>query len=93
VSAMRKKSKLISAGGDSGNKLCKRGYGGVWQRLSLAGFWSQAVGFVLVPFATRVFNVLFTLILHMSYFQCKFKVKYAKNRITVQNKKVYFVST
>jgi hypothetical protein len=29
--------KLSSDGGDSGSKKCKRGYGGVWRNLRLAG--------------------------------------------------------
>jgi hypothetical protein len=41
--------------GESGNKKCKRGYGGAygWVRRSqrLAGVWSLAVGFVLVRLA------------------------------------------
>jgi hypothetical protein len=49
---MRKKIKLISDGGDSGSKKCKRGcggaYGGVWRSLLLVGVWSQAVGLLLV---------------------------------------------
>jgi hypothetical protein len=52
---MRNDLKLSSDGGDSGSKICKLGYGdaygGVWRRLRLAGFWSQAVGFVLVRLA------------------------------------------
>jgi hypothetical protein len=51
VHAMRKKRKLASDGGDSGSKKCKRGYGGVWRSLRLAGVWSQAVGFMLVRLA------------------------------------------
>jgi hypothetical protein len=47
--------KLHSDCGNSGSKKCKCGhggaYGGVWQSLRLAGFWSQAVGFVLVRLA------------------------------------------
>jgi hypothetical protein len=47
--------KLSSDVGDSGNKKCKRGYGGtygrVWWSLPLAGVWSQVVGFVLVRLA------------------------------------------
>jgi hypothetical protein len=34
---MRKKFKLSSDGGDSGSKKSRRGYGGVWRSLSLAG--------------------------------------------------------
>jgi hypothetical protein len=48
---MRKKFKLISDGGDSGSKKCKRGCGGVWRSVRLARVWSQAVGFVLVRLA------------------------------------------
>jgi hypothetical protein len=48
---MRKTLKLCSDGGDSGSKKFKRGCGGVWLNLCLAGVWSQAVGFVLVRFA------------------------------------------
>jgi hypothetical protein len=48
---MREKLKLNSDDGDSGGKKCKRGYGGVWRSLRLAGVWSQAVGFVLVRLA------------------------------------------
>jgi hypothetical protein len=42
--------KLSSDGGDSGSKKLKRGYGGVWRSLGLAGVWSRGggVGFVLV---------------------------------------------
>jgi hypothetical protein len=51
-----KKLKLSPDGGDSGSKKCKRGYGGVyggvWRSLRLARVWSQAVGFLLVWFAT-----------------------------------------
>jgi hypothetical protein len=40
--------KLSSEGGDSGNKKCKRGYGGaydeVWRSLLLAGIWSLESG-------------------------------------------------
>jgi hypothetical protein len=47
-----KEFKLISDGGHSDSKKCKRGYGGaygwVWRSLRLAEIWSQAVGFVLV---------------------------------------------
>jgi hypothetical protein len=49
------KLKLISDGGDSGSKKCKRGYGGacggVWRSLRLAGVWHEAVCFVLVRLA------------------------------------------
>jgi hypothetical protein len=42
-------------GGDSGSKKYKRdcggAYGGVWGSLRLAGFWNQAIGFVLVHLA------------------------------------------
>jgi hypothetical protein len=46
----RKKFKLISDGGDSGSKRCKRGYSSTYD-LRLAGVWSQAVGFVVVRLA------------------------------------------
>jgi hypothetical protein len=48
----RKRLKLSSDGGDSGNKKCKRGcggaYGGIRRSLRLAGVWSHAISFVLV---------------------------------------------
>jgi hypothetical protein len=48
---MQKELKFHSDGGNSGNKKCKWGYGGVWQSPHLAGVWSQAVGFVLMHLA------------------------------------------
>jgi hypothetical protein len=40
-----KKLKLISDGGDCGNKKCEPGYDGVWQNLRLAGIWTCAGAF------------------------------------------------
>jgi hypothetical protein len=52
---MLKKFELISDGGDSGSKKCKRGYGGayggVWRSVRLARLWGQAVGSVLLRLA------------------------------------------
>jgi hypothetical protein len=64
--------KLRSDGGDSGSKKCKRGYGGaygvVWRSLHVAGFWSQAVGFVLVRLA-GICLVSVKVFLYLIYFQ------------------------
>jgi hypothetical protein len=38
-------------GGESGNKKCKRGYGGACD-----GVWSEAVGFVLLRLAANLFH-------------------------------------
>jgi len=40
--------RLRSDDGDSGSKKCKRGYGGVWRSLRVAGVWSQAVDTLLM---------------------------------------------
>jgi hypothetical protein len=67
----KEKLKLSTDGGDSGSKKRKQGYhgayGGVWRSLLFAGFWSQAVGFVLVisTVAVKMFS-------HLIYFAHKF---------------------
>jgi hypothetical protein len=70
-----KKLKLISDGGDSGRKKCKRGcgdaYGGVWRSLRLVGVWSQAVGFVFVRLA-GIWLVTVKMFSHLFYVIKKF---------------------
>jgi hypothetical protein len=67
---MRKKIGIKFDGGDSGSKKCKRGYGGIWWSLHLAGIWSQAVGFVLEHFAElrEMFSHLIDFI--MKFYKC-----------------------
>jgi hypothetical protein len=55
---MRKKLKLSSEVGNSGNKKYLQGYGGayggVWRSLRLTGVWNHGIGFVLVSSAFLV---------------------------------------
>jgi hypothetical protein len=92
---MRKKLKLSSEGGDSGNTKCKRGYCGALlclANLRLVGVWSQAVGFVFVRFAVKMFSHL-TYLAKKFYKICTFKEickeNAAINCIIVQHKNVH----
>jgi hypothetical protein len=62
VSAMRKNLELISDGGDSGSKKFKRGYGGVWRCLRLAGVWSR---FCVGGFDRNLASVAVTMFSHL----------------------------
>jgi hypothetical protein len=100
---MRKKIKLISDGGDSGSKKCKRGcggaYDGIWRSLRLVGVWSQEVGFALVRLVGIWPQVTVKMFLHFIYYFmkcykfCTFnaicKDNAAINCITDQHKKMY----
>jgi hypothetical protein len=66
---MPKQLKLSSDGEDSGSKKCKRGYGGAyggaWRSLSLAGVWSQGIGFLLCAFGRNLASVTVKMFSHL----------------------------
>jgi hypothetical protein len=95
---MLKKLKLRSDGGDSGNKKCKRGYGGVWRSVRLAKVWSLQSGdrFCIGAFGRNLASVAVKVFSHLIYFIkiykfCTFNAICNQNAeincITVQHKK------
>jgi hypothetical protein len=102
------KLKLISDGGDSGSKKCKRGYGGayggVWRSLRFTGVWILESGtrFCVGAFGRNLVSVAVKMFSHLIYFIKKFckctfnaicKDNTAINRIIVQHRKGSFPST
>jgi hypothetical protein len=62
------KIELSSDGSDSGNKKCKRGYGGILRSLRLAGVRSQAVGVCFGAFDRNLVSVVVKMFSHLIKF-------------------------
>jgi hypothetical protein len=86
--------KLHSDGGVSGNKKCKRDYGGVWRSLRLAGVCSLESGgrFFVGAFDRNLASVAMKIFSHLIHFVKKCYKCCTVNAICEENAEINYVA-